>query len=74
MVPLRKSSEKDAAVLQQKVQLKDAPPKEELRIITPVKAAQTERLYLKRRDKMVNQNLIIIYFDGVIGDLFSKHG
>jgi len=36
---------------------------------TQIKFGLTKRLLFKRRERMKNKNLVIIYFDGVIGDL-----
>ena len=35
---------------------------------------QTKRLLFRRRQKMIERNLIIIYFDGVMGDLCYSSG
>ena len=36
---------------------------------TLTKFAKTQRIIFKRRHRMKDRNLLIIYFDGVIGDL-----
>lgn len=42
---------------------------------TPEKSSKssfTQRVFFHRRERFQNKNLIIIYFDGVLGDLQSK--
>lgn len=41
---------------------------------TSEKFALTKRLLFKRRQRMRDKNLIIIYFDGVVGDLPYNSG
>lgn len=36
---------------------------------TPAKFGLTKRLMFKRRLRMKDKNVVIIYFDGVIGDI-----
>ena len=39
---------------------------------TGVTYCETTRLYFARRERMADKNLIIVYFDGAIGDLHCK--
>jgi hypothetical protein len=41
---------------------------------TPTKFGLTKRLMFKRRQRMKEKNVVIIYFDGVIGDVPYNQG
>ena len=41
---------------------------------TPAKFGLTKRLMFKRRLRMKEKNVVIIYFDGVIGDIPYNQG